>query len=156
MTKTFLDHLTVEERADCFEFGQLGKRESGSLVIAPGAPAGALFVVLSGTAEVVREDGTNLAMLTPGDVCGEMSLLDGAGASASVRAKSPLTLLILQEGRIDRLVEERPQTAARFYKSLALVLAQRLRATSRMVLTDPGKAPQQPRSMAPKRPWGKE
>ena len=103
MVMTFLDHLTVDERADCLEFGQLGKRDPRSLVIAPGARAGTLFVVLSwrdptrmrGTrpaSAIARDSGlrfrrTSLAMapaihmtwlickpyLSPGNECDSMS-----------------------------------------------------------------------------------
>ncbi len=49
---------------------------AGEVVIAQGSPGDGLFVVLAGEVEVVR-DGAVASTLGPGDVFGEMSLLDG-------------------------------------------------------------------------------
>ena len=84
----------------------------------------ALFVMRSGLAKVrsFSADGEEvvLSLLGPGDVFGEMALLDGQRRSADVVALVPVTVMRLRGGLMRGLLEKRP--------SLALNLA-RLEAT---------------------------
>jgi CRP/FNR family transcriptional regulator, cyclic AMP receptor protein len=52
------------------------------------------FVIVEGTAEVVR-NGTKIGELGPGDCVGELALLDHGPRTASVIAATPLTVLVL-------------------------------------------------------------
>jgi aromatic-L-amino-acid/L-tryptophan decarboxylase len=70
------------------------------------------FVILEGTADVTV-DGEHARELGPGDFFGELRALDwGAGYAyprlASVRATSPLRLLVFQEGSLGELVDRYP------------------------------------------------
>ncbi|MDP2343121.1 MAG: cyclic nucleotide-binding domain-containing protein [Deltaproteobacteria bacterium] len=72
--------------------------EAGVVVVEQGKPSGGLFVVLSGGVDVMAraEIGSlRLKQLAAGDVFGEMSLLSGAPASASVVTSSKTRLLVL-------------------------------------------------------------
>lgn len=154
MRDRFFNSLTVDERAECLERGELRARAVGELLIEAGAPFSALTVLLSGSAEVRRGDGVVLAALTAGDIIGEISFLSGADgrATANVFASTPVDLVVLNEAELDSLIQDRPQTAARLYKSLALLLAQRLQAMSQSMAV--ARAPDAARSsLAPKRPW---
>ncbi len=154
MTNTFLHSLTVDERAECLERGSLRARAVGEMLVQAGARFSSLSVILSGSAEVRRSDGLVLATLGAGDVVGEISFLQGADgrATADVVANTPVDVVDLSEAAIDGLLLDRPQTAARLYKSLAQVLARRLQATSQRVVASGSTAT--PRSsLAPKRPW---
>jgi CRP-like cAMP-binding protein len=152
MANTFFHSLTVDERAECLERGNLRTRASGEVLVAAGAPFSSLAVILSGSAEVRRSDGVVLATLGAGDVVGEIAFLQGADgrATANVVAATAVDIVDLSEAAIDGLIHERPQTAARLYKSLAQVLAQRLQATSQRIAS-PAAEPRSP--LAPKRPW---
>lgn len=152
MANTFFHSLTVDERAECLERGTLRSRTTGEMLVAAGAPFSSLAVILSGTAEVRRTDGVVLATLRTGDVVGEIAFLQGADgrATANVVATTAVDVVDLSEAAIDALLNERPQTAARLYKSLAQVLAQRLQVTSQRVAS-PAAEVRSP--LAPKRPW---
>ena len=101
-----------------------------------------------------RADGIVLAALVPGDIVGEISFLEGPSgrATATVVASSAVDLIILSEADLDRLIEDRPATAARLYKALALLLARRLQATSQRLAPPQPSAPVRS-ALAPKRPW---
>ena len=66
---------------------------------APGARAGGLYLIVLGAVEVIRDLGlrsaTVLASLGEGAYFGEMSLLSGDVASASVVAAGPCELAVL-------------------------------------------------------------
>src|SRR2546427_8280052 len=64
-----------------------------------------LFVIADGTAEV-EQDGEQIAELGPGDVFGEMGVLEATQRSATVVAKSPMRLLTLSHWDVDRLRKE--------------------------------------------------
>jgi CRP-like cAMP-binding protein len=90
----------------------------------------ALFVLLSGNAEVRRGDGVVLARLVSGDIFGEMSFIRNERASADVVAMTDVSVLTLTEAVINELFEERPGLAAGLYRSLAAELAHRLGTAS--------------------------
>src|SRR5438046_10581498 len=72
------------------------------------------FIIRSGKVEVVQDrDGTQtkLATLGPGDVFGEMALLDEFPRSATVRAVEPTTALGIQRWHFRGILESHPQIA---------------------------------------------
>jgi CRP-like cAMP-binding protein len=100
----------------------------GDLIIEDGASVSALYVVESGTVIVEKSHlggGIPLAELAPGALLGEVSFVDGSPASASVRARTEVTLHVIEGA--DELLASNPELAAGFYKSLAVLLAGRLR-----------------------------
>jgi len=76
------------------------------------------FVFVHGTAEVTR-DGVTVAEIGPGDVVGEMSLLDGGPRSATVTATSDIEALVLTRPAFDTVLAEVPAFAHRLLVSLA-------------------------------------
>lgn len=80
----------VAQRADEIDLAE------GAELVRQGEFAYEFFVILEGTAEVVR-DGEHVAALGPGDFLGEMGIVEGAARNASVTATSPLTALVMSE-----------------------------------------------------------
>jgi CRP-like cAMP-binding protein len=98
----------------------------------------ALFILVSGTAAVEVMRGQPIAKLAAGDICGEMAFLESDAASASVVAENEAEVDVLDLPEVQRIFGLYPHLQARFYKSLALVLSQRLRSTSaRLAKTAP-------------------
>ena len=97
-----------------------------------------MLVIREGTAEVTRrgvvphEGGTGietgmsrrLATLGPGDVVGELSLIDGKRASATVVAETPLGAMALYRTRFNELLNSTPE----LYRRLLIGMAGRVRA----------------------------
>ncbi len=96
---------------------------TGTTLTTQGEVGREAFVLLSGTADVVR-DGAVVASLGPGDHVGELSLLDGGPRTATVTATSDVDLLVLSVPAFNGVLDEIPTLAHR----LAVSLARRLRA----------------------------
>ena len=102
-------------------------------LIHEGLAGNTLYVIKSGTARVERRNGTqiiHIASLSAGDICGEMSFIEKASSSASVIADDELTADGLELATLQTLFEAFPHVGARFFRSVALTLSRRLRATS--------------------------
>jgi CRP-like cAMP-binding protein len=93
---------------------------AGVVVVTQGQPSGGLFVVLSGTVDVMAQcslgegeiGSLRLKQLAAGDVFGEMSLLSGAAASASVVTSSATRLLVLPAAAFAEIASD-PEMAER-------------------------------------------
>lgn len=111
--------------------------ESGAVVIDIGVPLRALYVVDEGSVRIERPDGdrfASLGVLGPGQLFGEMSFVDGSSTSARVVAHAPTRLRMIDMSIVDNLSEVDPTFGARLFRSLAAMLAERLRITSTDVL----------------------
>jgi len=81
-------------------------------IIREGEPGRGLYVVLHGSVDVWKRDASEkvlLATLGAGDVFGEMSLLHGAPAVATVTAAERSTVLFLAREYVERLMASLPQ-----------------------------------------------
>jgi CRP-like cAMP-binding protein len=84
---------------------------AGTDLIREGESVPGLYLILSGSVDVWKRDGDQkvlLATLSTGDVFGEMSLLNGAPASASVSAVQRSTVLVLAREYVTRLIDSLP------------------------------------------------
>jgi CRP-like cAMP-binding protein len=82
------DRAALAARFDFLEI------DPGAVLVAEGSRADALYVLLAGRAEVVR-DGKAVAYLRPGDLGGMTPLIDSAPAEATVRATTKCLALQL-------------------------------------------------------------
>ncbi len=95
--------------------------DEGREIVTQGATGHEAFVVIDGTARVVRND-QEIATMGPGDYFGELALLDGGPRTASVVATSPMTLLVLGQREFAGLIDEVPGLAHKILTSLAQVV----------------------------------
>jgi CRP-like cAMP-binding protein len=105
----------------------------GEEIIKEGAHGKAIYLIRSGMASVQVTRGDRkmeIATLGPGEVCGDMSFLMKTLTSAAVVAKEELVADEMDGKELDALFESFPGVGLRFYHSLAVVLARRLRDTS--------------------------
>ncbi|HEY6308943.1 MAG TPA: cyclic nucleotide-binding domain-containing protein [Candidatus Angelobacter sp.] len=100
------------------------------IIISINSQPNAILILTSGTAAVEVMRGEAIAKLKAGDICGEMAFLESSAASASVIAETETEADFLDLGEIERIFALYPHLQARFYRSLALLLSQRLRSTS--------------------------
>jgi CRP/FNR family cyclic AMP-dependent transcriptional regulator len=89
----------------------------GWAVMMESTPADSAYVVLDGTVEI-RRNGEVVAQLGPGDVFGEIALVNHGLRNASAVASSPIRALRLGEEAIAALLE-RDQTFADTLRSIA-------------------------------------
>jgi CRP-like cAMP-binding protein len=95
---------------------------AGTVLTRQGASGGIAYILASGRAEVLR-DGRRLARLGPGDVVGELSLIDGKPRSATVTAITDLEVLEIDARDLTRLLRKAPAVT----RNLLEALAERLR-----------------------------
>ena len=131
--------LTNEECKRLVDAGEVRTYRSGDVIIGEGDTLQALMLVKTGNVRVTRTSLDDLAAefagpLGPGEVVGEMSFIDGKGASANLIADGTTEMLVLPRELIGKILAEEPTLAGRFYESLFLVLARKLRATNMRVL----------------------
>lgn len=93
-----------------------------------------LLVVLDGKVAVERvphrQPRTRLAELGPGEVLGEMSLLDAGPRFSACTTLTPCVLAVLEARRLDELMAGEPRLALALLTSLARRLSLRLRQVS--------------------------
>ncbi len=114
-----LDRLAASMRSRRFRRGEV--------IFHVGDPGDALFVIVSGEVKISLPSETGdeaiLATLRPGDVFGELALLDGAPRSASATALTPTETVILPRDRFRELIA----TEAGFRDALLASIAGELR-----------------------------
>jgi CRP-like cAMP-binding protein len=79
--------------------------EAGHVLTREGRSGSEAFVIVSGTAAVTI-GGAEMAMLGPGEVVGEMSLIDNAPRTATVTARTPMVVLVLDPRGFSGLLGE--------------------------------------------------
>lgn len=110
----------------------------GENIVQRERPTNGIFLLLRGTATV--EIASYAArQIGPGEVCGEISLLDELPATANVIAKETVEAYYLDRATLGSLFELFPHLGSRFYHSLAAILSRRLRE-----LIDPKSARKKP------------
>lgn len=91
---------------------------AGMVLTRQGASGGLAYVIAWGRAEVLRS-GKRLATLGPGDVVGELSLLDGEPRSATVKAMTDLQVLELDGRDLQRLMKKAPSVVRKLMEAMA-------------------------------------
>lgn len=107
---------------------KLGK---GQVIIREGAPVDSLFITLSGLLAVSLRNGQEVARLGAGELVGEIAFVDSAPPSATVAALAEAVVLEIRKEKLQARLAQDSEFAARFYRALAVFLADRLRATTR-------------------------
>ena len=90
-----------------------------------GAPAREFFVLVDGTADVLK-NGKRINELKAGDFFGEIALVHHSPRTATVKAASPVRALVVTERNFKRLLEESPE----IQRKVLFALAERLAPTS--------------------------
>ncbi len=131
--KNTFDLLNEQDWSILLQRARRLKFKKDDVLIQEGSQQKALFILRNGYVRVVRtHNGQPLAhaRLGPGQVFGEMSFLEHAGASASVIAEDDVELDEIDGAYLNSLIGSEPGFSARFYNSLAVTLSQRLRDVS--------------------------
>jgi CRP-like cAMP-binding protein len=109
--------------------GQRRAIPQDEVVIQQGVPVNSVILLLQGRMGVQVEGAGEIAELQAGDLVGEMSLVDSAPPSATVVAKIDSLALFLDKRILQQKLASDAHFASRFYRALAIVLTDRLRAT---------------------------
>lgn len=113
----------------------------GGVVFLRGAVGDCAYIVRQGVVEI-REAGRVLERLIPGDVFGEMALIDNETRSASAVAVGETALVIVDRTTFNRLVRNEPD----FALAIMQAMARRLRAMNALQKDAREELPVVPRS----------
>ena len=133
MARNTLEFLTQNDWVLISAKAARRRYSPGEEIIKEGARGEAVFILEQGAASVVLSSAgadAPVAQLGPGDICGDMAFLEKGRASASVVAAEPVEAEVIPAAELEKLFDSFPGLAARFYRSLAVVLGRRLRDTS--------------------------
>jgi diguanylate cyclase (GGDEF)-like protein len=131
--------LGEEERAGLAEYTELVAYPRGAAVFAAGDASEALFIVQKGevvvSKEVAEGQSITLASFIPGDCFGELDFFSRTPRNASAIAEQDSALLAFPRRTVsfDTLIGTRPQLFAKVLHAFLITVAQRIRATNRLI-----------------------
>ncbi|MGD2149068.1 MAG: cyclic nucleotide-binding domain-containing protein [Desulfobacterales bacterium] len=113
--------------------------KAGEIIAMEGDPASELYFITSGTAEVFKKEPEidyehRLSTLSTGDSIGEMAVLDCKPRSASVRAVSDCSLLMLKNEKLHSLSAAEESAYSKIKSNLSCEMSERLRQTNEMTV----------------------
>ena len=117
----------LDERLRCSTY------QAGSNIIMAEQPGEVVYIVLNGTVKIHIEqaNGTDvvLAILGPGDIVGEMSLIDSSGRSASVVTLEESRLLWMSGSTFQECLRSMPPVA----QNLVRIMSGRVRLANELI-----------------------
>ena len=130
-TFSWIGHLKEDDRDLLSSYGEFFPGHPGNVIISEGSMQTEVFVVISGKLEVraAQENGTEivLAQIGPGETLGEISLFDPGPAAATVTAVEFSQLWRIADADLMEFMQENPGAGNVLLRTLASILAQRLR-----------------------------
>jgi CRP-like cAMP-binding protein len=126
-SKNGLVYLTANDWALVADKASRVHFKKGEALVQKGQKAKGVYLLLKGSARVQIAFQPKAATIAAGEICGEMSLLEDAPASASVFAEEDVEAYHLDRPTLETMFELFPHLASRFYRSLARNLSRRLR-----------------------------
>jgi CRP-like cAMP-binding protein len=128
---SWIGHLKPDDRDLLSSYGEFFPGHPGNVIIEEGSMQTEVFVVISGKLEVraKQEDGTeiSLAVVGPGETLGEISLFNPGPAAATVTAVEFSQLWRIADADLMEFMQENPGAGNVLLRTLASILAQRLR-----------------------------
>lgn len=112
-----LDRKTIKRLAEQGKHREYGP---GETIVREGAPASALYIILSGKVHVERGEGEGLpvAYLGPGDFFGELALIEEHPRSATVVADTQTDCILFVAWEFTALLKEYPEMAVPLMNAL--------------------------------------
>jgi len=130
-TFSWIGHLKQDDRELLSSYGEFFPGHPGNIIIEEGAMQTEVVVVISGKLEVhaKQDDGSEilLAQIGPGETLGEISLFNPGPAAATVTAVEFSQLWRIADADLIHFMEENPGAGNVLLRTMASILAQRLR-----------------------------
>ncbi len=108
--------------------------KKGSTLFVEGMPGEVLYIVTEGSVEISKKtkDGEEvIAVLTPGEVVGEMSLIDAGPRTASGKTSADSKLVVVTKKSFVEILDSDPKIAAKILMALLKIINKRLRLTDK-------------------------
>ena len=128
-----LKRLEPEEMEEFLSLATIEEFRTNDVIFNKGAPGDRLYAILSGRVGIstVSREGKELFLnfLDPGEVFGEIAVLDGKERTAGAKAMQPTKLVGIGRTELLQFLERHPGLCLRFIE----VLCERLRWTSDII-----------------------
>jgi CRP/FNR family cyclic AMP-dependent transcriptional regulator len=118
-------HCSKRELSEVARIADEIDLREGKELTREGAPGREFFVLVEGTADVVK-NGRKVNSLGAGDFFGEIALVHQSPRTATVKATSPVRALVVTERNFKRLLEDIPE----IQRKVLLALAERVAPTT--------------------------
>lgn len=136
----FFENLKKHQLEEVAQIIYERKYQENEYIFEFGQPGAALFIIQTGEVSIEipnehehKNEYTQLAVIAKNSFLGELALLDEAPRSASARAIIPTKVLALFRKDLDQLTLTNPDITSSIYKSLALIIGNRLKATNDLI-----------------------
>jgi len=128
--ETFLNLLTCDQRAELFKVCERKVVQQGKTLFQQGDEPDGLYIIDTGyvriSFESPRGKSQTVAIYGPGDIVGELGVIDGLPRSATATAQIISTLRFISTQRFENLLAAHGDIALKLLR----VVAQRVRSTS--------------------------
>jgi len=125
--------LSNEERRQLVARAKLRSFAAGQMIFSMGSPGNSMMAVLGGSIRISIPSASGkeivLAILQPGEIFGEIALLDGKERTADAKAMTDCQLAVLERSDVLALLERHPTAWLRVVE----VLCERLRRTDQHI-----------------------
>ena len=121
------DDVTIQRLRD---LAPVERFAAGDVLCAEGQPGDRCFVLLVGEVEVRRtlgQETLHVARLGPGELVGQLALVDGGPRAASVVVLQPVTAIVLTRDVFETLRQSHGALALRFQRHVAVAGIRQLR-----------------------------
>lgn len=137
-TVPLFDSLSKRELATIHNIAHHRIYQENEFIFRKGQPGAAMFIVKSGVADIVDHGEDNqtkiITTLKDNSFFGELALLDDSPRSASAVATKTTETFAFFRTDLERLLNSSPQIGLKVYRSLAMIIGDRLKETNEQLL----------------------
>jgi len=113
--------------------GEIREAAAGVRAVTAGEQGSSMFLLLEGAVRIEAE-GRQIAVLNPGDIFGEIALVNPGPRSADVVAIDPLKYIEISWQSLQNMQNRFPRLAGKVFLNLAAVLGNRLVQTDKLLI----------------------
>ncbi|MBU0996354.1 MAG: cyclic nucleotide-binding domain-containing protein [Proteobacteria bacterium] len=131
------DEIDGEELSIISGYMNYFELTKGRYLFKEGDEGNFICFVVKGGIDIIKKTGSGeprtIATIHKGASLGEMSVIDKTSRSASARAKTDATLLILSEKSFNILLDKHPKIGIKLLKGMTRILSLNMRRTSSLL-----------------------
>jgi len=130
---TFFSTFEDEEIVEIFKLASREDHADGEVIFSEGAPGNKMYVIIDGQVKIAQKGAGGeheIGVLREGELFGEMAVIDNSPRSATAKAIGRVRLVAINEVA---LRVTRPELCVKLFKSLASILAEKVRRTDRRI-----------------------
>jgi CRP/FNR family transcriptional regulator len=108
--------------------------KKGSTLFVEGMAGEVLYIVMEGSVELTKKTNggsVKIGVMGPGDIVGEMSLIDSGLRTATGRTDTDSKLIVVTKKSFGEMLDSDPKIAAKMLMALLKIINKRLRLTDK-------------------------